>query len=247
MLLTLHGTGAGEPNGDRLASALSARLDDGRLVLFDAGEACARAMVRDGVDLNRIGSVAVSHMHADHWCGLPALWTAWSLRKRSDPVDLYLPSGTIEFFRAVQLHAHAFPERLPFEIRYHELTPFPLGGGWRVELFGTTHLDGVREHAERHGVSRDAHGYLLLNGSRRIVLSQDLGAVEDLDGLLDGAELLVCESTHVKPAEVLERARRASVRRIVFTHVPPEGADFPEHGEGPEWEVARDGLRVEIP
>ena len=33
MELTLHGTGAGIPGGDRLASALSARFDDGSLLL----------------------------------------------------------------------------------------------------------------------------------------------------------------------------------------------------------------------
>jgi ribonuclease Z len=246
MILTLHGTGAGDPNPDRLASALSARFGDGSLFLFDAGEACARAMRRDGVDLNRVAGVAVSHMHADHWCGLPALWTAWSHDGRSEPVDIYVPRGTIEFFRTVQLNALAFPEKLPYRIEYHEIAPIDLPDGWRVELIPTTHLAGVREYVHRHGVNGEAYGYLLRSGERRIVLSQDCGDVEDLRGVIDDAELLVCESTHLRPRDVLEMACASGVRRVIFTHVPRSGGSFPGTFDGIRWGVAVEGERIDL-
>src|SRR5438105_4693890 len=101
MRLTLHGTGAGTPGADRSASALTARFNDGSVFLFDAGDNCTRTMLRDGIDLHRIEAVAISHLHPDHWCGLPALIQAWGVVDRERPVDIYVPDGTTGFFNTV--------------------------------------------------------------------------------------------------------------------------------------------------
>ncbi|MDB5033737.1 MAG: elaC [Chlorobi bacterium] len=244
MMLTLHGTGAGTPGGDRMASALTATFSDGSLVLFDAGEGCARAMLRDRIDLSAISTVAISHMHADHWTGFPALVMAWSLAKRTNPVSVYVPPGTADFFESLPARCYSFRERLGFELTFHQLAGFSMPDGWRVEIIPTTHLNSVRELAQRYSMPPTAFGYLLLNGERRIVLSQDIGGEEDLRPHLDGAELLVCESAHVDPAAVLEMAQAAGVRHVVFTHVPPADARFPVGFDGIAWDVATDGLRI---
>jgi ribonuclease BN (tRNA processing enzyme) len=246
MLLTLHGTGAGSPNPDRLASAATLRFSDDSILLLDAGEGCSRAMRRDGVELERIERVTVSHMHADHWCGLPGLIVAWSIARRTAPVDIHLPAGMIPFFRSVLLHSFSFREKQNFDIHFHTLAPIDLPDGWSLSLFPTTHLDSVAGYAKAAGLEALAHGYLLRNGTRRIVLSADLGAQEDLDGVIDGAELLVCESTHLEPSELLAFARERGVARVVFTHLPPDGAAFPESFEGIEWGIAREGEMVEV-
>jgi ribonuclease BN (tRNA processing enzyme) len=248
MILTLHGTGAGTPSGDRMASALTARFTDGSVVLFDAGEACARAMIRDGVDVNRITTVAISHMHADHWAGIPGLITGWAtLGRGRDTVVIRVPEGLVPFFESAQIQSLFFPEGIDFAIDWRELEPFDMPDGWRVELFTTTHLTSIEERAAAHGVVARAMGYLLRNGERRIVLSQDIGAASDLAGPIDRAELLVCESAHVEPEEILTMARDAGVGRVIFTHVSPKGKRrFPDRFHGIEWSVAVDGMRVEI-
>jgi ribonuclease Z len=248
MTLTLHGSGAGTPSGHRMASALTARFSDGSVVLFDAGEGCARAMIRDGVDINRVAIVAISHMHADHWSGLPGLIVGWATLKRRDtPVEILVPPGRVEFLRRAMNESLSFDETLDFTITWRDLAAFSMPDGWRVDTFPTTHLARVASLAERYGVSPFACGYLLRNGDRKIVLSQDVGGIEDLVSVIDGAELLVCEAAHVDPPELLAVARDAHVRRVVFTHIAPkrEGA-FPSSFDGIEWSVASDGATVEI-
>lgn len=230
-----------------MASALTMTFSDGSVVLFDAGEACSRAMLRDRIDLNRISMVAISHLHADHWCGLPALIVAWSQRKRTAPVDILVPRGSQEFFKSVQQRSYSFRENLSFQIHYRLLSSCSLPDGWRVELFPTTHLAKVKALAVGHGQIGIAYGYVLSKGKRRIVLSQDIGGVDDIGPVLKGAELLVCESAHIDPLEVLLLARRMDVRRVIFTHIPPDGADFPQKLDGIEWGVAEDGMAVGIP
>lgn len=246
MILTLHGTGAGDPGGDRMASALTATFDDGSIVLFDAGEGCSRAMLRDGIDLMRIDAVAISHMHADHWAGMPNLLMAWSVNKRREPVVIYIPEGTADFFERILTISYNFRERLTYEVTYVTHRSFPLREGWSASTFATHHLDSVREFAEKHHVPTTAFGYLLTNGDRKIVLSQDIGGIDDLRGVIDDAELLVCESAHVEPREALDRARDARVRRVIFTHVPPTPPAFPDDFSGVEWSVASDGDRLDL-
>jgi ribonuclease Z len=246
MLLTLHGTGGGAPNPDRLASAATATFSDGSIVLLDAGEGCSRALCRDRVDIGRISRVLVSHMHADHWCGLPGLVTAWSIAKRESPVDIHLPFGMIPFFQSVLLSSLSFSAKRPYTIHFHPLAPLSLPDGWSLSLFPTTHLDSVAELAAAEGMHARAYGYVLAKGDRRVVLSADLGVQEDLDGVINNAELVVCESTHVEPEEMLRFARERSVRRLLFTHLPPADAKFPDSFDGIEWGVASDGEKVKI-
>ena len=246
MLLTLHGTGGGAPNPDRLASAATLTFSDGSLLQLDAGEGCSRAMKRDGVDLDRIDRVMISHMHADHWCGLPGLVTAWAISKRETPVDVYLPRGKSEFFETVLRSSLSFSAKRPYTLRFHDLAPQSLPDGWSLSFFPTTHLDSVAEFATAAGEHTEAYGYLLRREDRRIVLSADLGAKEDLEDVIDGAEILICESTHVEPEEILALARERKVGRVLFTHLPASETIFPAKFDGIEWKVADEGERVEI-
>lgn len=246
MLLTFHGTGAGEPGGDRLASALSATFSDGSVLLLDAGEGCSRAMLRDGLDLNRITDVAISHMHADHWGGLPNLIMAWITGGRQSPVSIHVPPSVAEFLERMLTISYMFRERLKFDLRFQPLVPFDVRDGWRLETFATSHLEGVREFSVKHGLFETAFGYRLRNGSRKIVLSQDIGAEGDLAEEMKGAELLVCESAHVSPATILSMAREHGIARVIFTHVPPEHEPFPAQFDGVGWGVAADGDHLEV-
>lgn len=244
--ITLHGTGAGHPSGDRGASAATVRFNGGSVLLLDAGEGCSRALIRDGIALEDIVAAAISHMHADHWAGFPNLVMGWSLGNRTSPVDLYLPPGSIDFFRNVLEFSYILPERLGFPMHFHELNRFELPDGWALRPFRTTHLNGYSSHAERLGLSYPAYGYVLRNGDRKVVFSQDLASEDDLVPELPGAELVVCEMAHVDPARLIRLATDAGVGRVVFTHIPPDGPSLPEERDGIEWLVATDGLMLSL-
>ncbi len=246
MIITLHGTGAGLPNRNRLASCNAVDLADGTLLLLDVGEAASRALVRDGVDLMRVSRVAVSHMHADHWTGLPELATAWVAWRRTAPVDLYLPPDTADFFEEVFTRSYLLPERRGFEIRYHELAPVDLPGGWHLDVFDTTHLVRYVGTSNPHGLTTRAVGFILTGNGLRAVFSGDLGSAEDLSGRLEGADLLVCESAHIDTAEVLRMAAASGVGRVVFTHVPDDDASFPASFDAVRWSVASEPERIEL-
>lgn len=244
--IILHGTGAGHPSADRGASAASVTFENGDVLLLDTGEGCSRALLRDGIDLNNIGWVAISHMHADHWAGFPNLVMGWALNGRGRPVDVFLPPASEEFFRNILTASYLVPERRSFALNFHELGPCSLPDGWTLRPFRTSHLDKYRQSAEILDLSFPSFGYILENSGQKIVFSQDLASEDDLQLELPGAQLVICELAHINPGRMLQMAGEHGVKKVLFTHVPPDSPGLPDMAPDVDWAVAHDGLTVEL-
>ena len=90
--LFFAGTGASVPAARRGLPALLARLDGDRL-LFDCGEGTQRQLLRS-VGLPDLDAIFLTHLHADHWLGLPGMLKTFDLRAREKPLDVFGPPGT---------------------------------------------------------------------------------------------------------------------------------------------------------
>src|SRR6266480_1677081 len=66
------GTGDAFGSGGRLQTCIAVSVD-GAMVLLDCGATALVGLKRAGVDLRAIEAVAVSHLHGDHFAGLPFL------------------------------------------------------------------------------------------------------------------------------------------------------------------------------
>jgi ribonuclease Z len=61
-------------------------------ILFDCGEGTQRQLVKS-VGLADLTDVFLTHMHADHWLGLPGMLKSFELRDRDKPLTVYGPPG----------------------------------------------------------------------------------------------------------------------------------------------------------
>src|SRR5688572_7283280 len=66
----------------------------GEAVLLDCGASSLVALKRAGVDPGEIGVVAVSHLHGDHFGGLPFLVLDGQFSRRTRPLVIAGPPGT---------------------------------------------------------------------------------------------------------------------------------------------------------
>jgi len=86
------GTSAGRPTLLRGASALAVATE-GSWVLCDCGEGAQIAALRAGLSLSRLDAVLITHLHGDHFNGLPGLLGTLGLDGRQRPLVVAGPSG----------------------------------------------------------------------------------------------------------------------------------------------------------
>ena len=98
--LVFVGTAGATPTVDRSSPAtLIAR--GGERILVDCGEGTQRQLMRS-VGLAHIDTVLLTHLHGDHYLGLPGFLKTLSLAGREEPMRLFGPDGLYELLREVE-------------------------------------------------------------------------------------------------------------------------------------------------
>ncbi|MGH2918930.1 MAG: ribonuclease Z [Solirubrobacteraceae bacterium] len=90
--LFFAGTAGSVPSARRGLPALLIRRGGDR-ILIDCGEGTQRQLVRS-VGLLDLTDVFITHLHADHWLGLPGMLKSFELRDRERPLTVHGPTGT---------------------------------------------------------------------------------------------------------------------------------------------------------
>src|SRR4051794_32552508 len=120
--VALLGTGGAPPLPDRFLSAALVRCG-GQLILIDCGEGTQVSLRKLGWGLKDVGTILLTHFHADHVAGLPGLLLTIgnSGRTREEPLTVAGPWGVqrvVESLRVIAPH-------LPYAVRYRELAGDP--------------------------------------------------------------------------------------------------------------------------
>ncbi|MDX6657519.1 MAG: ribonuclease [Solirubrobacteraceae bacterium] len=121
------GTAGSVPTARRGLPAVLVRRGGDRL-LFDCGEGTQRQLIRT-VGLPDVECVFLTHLHADHWLGLPGMLKSFELRDREAHLDVYGPPGTGDMLASLR----RVVGRLRYPMQLTELT-----GGDEVRRDGCT-------------------------------------------------------------------------------------------------------------
>ncbi len=212
--------------------------------LIDCGASSLVALKRFGVDPASVDCVVVTHLHGDHYGGIPFLFVDGLASGREEPLTILGPPGireNLEVLTEAMFPGSARP-RSPFPLEvleYQAMWPTPLGA-LTVTAFPVTHVPATRPHALR-----------IEFGGKVIAYSGDTAWNTHLVEAAAGADLFVCEAytrepesrIHLDLATLRKNRRKIDCRRILLTHM---GDDVLNALPLEDFEWAEDGMIVEL-
>lgn len=137
MDLTFLGTGGSVPTTKRNTVCIALRLGP-EILMFDCGEGTQRQLMASSLSFMKITRIFITHLHGDHFLGLPGLIQSMNFYGRDAPLYIYGPEGTEKMVRSVLLLG-IFDRR--YEVEGRDLRPGDVvdGDGFKVTAFKANH------------------------------------------------------------------------------------------------------------
>lgn len=241
------GSGDAFGSGGRFQTCIYARTDgpEATHVLIDCGASSLVAMRRFGVDPALIDTILLTHLHGDHFGGLPFfIMDAQFVSNRTKPLVVAGPPGLeARIFEVMEaLFPGATGNEREFPLEFVELKE---GTAANIEPLAVTpftvvHPSGAPSYALRVGL-----------GDKVLAYSGDTSWTDALIPTARGADLFVCDCHsfdgdpwyHLDYRTLMQHRDELGCRRLVLTHMSEEMLQkLPDL----ELEGAEDGMELSL-
>jgi ribonuclease BN (tRNA processing enzyme) len=236
------GSGDAFGSGGRRQTCIGLTGDD-QFMLVDCGTTSVLGLKALGFDPSLVSAVVISHLHGDHFGGLPFLILDGQFSGRTQPLAVAGPPGTRD--RLTQAMEVLFPGssqvRRRFEVEVRELaldgSPQPAGAatvrGWEVE-----HASGAPPLAVRVDLGGVSFGY---SGDTQWTPAL-VPAARDAD--LFAAEAYTFDKPvryHLDYATLRAHLTELEARQLILTHM---SSDLLRRLDDVDLPTAHDGLAI---
>ncbi len=208
------GTAGSVPTPRRGLPAILLRAG-GERILFDCGEGTQAQLLRS-IGLPEVDAIFISHLHIDHWLGLPGMIKTFDMRDRDRKLEVFGPPGLGGLFKQVLrpiIGRTGYPLDV-VELEHHEevgfddfvIAAFPVNH--RVEAYGFAFIEDDRpgrfdvEAARRLGVTEGPDFGRLQRGETVNGVTPEQVMGEDRPGrrIVYSGDTLPCQTTEVYAA-----------------------------------------------
>ena len=244
--MKLHILGCGDAfgSGGCHQSGYLVETDD-RWFLLDCGPTTLLAMKRGGFVPQKLDAIILSHLHGDHFGGLPFFFIEFLYQKPPDhPVTIAGPPGTEE--RVLQLvevmYGSGGSVRATSLFRFQVLSPETKVNIRGIEIF---------PFRVPHQVQDISLGLKVECGRKQILFSGDSAWTDLFIEQSRGVDLFLCECSfyypqpgmHVNYQLLQANLQRLECKKLVITHL---GDDMLNRRDQMPMTVADDGMMIEF-
>lgn len=247
MKLTIAGSGDAFGSGGRLNTCFLLETAKATL-LVDCGASAMPALKKQGIDPNRIEAIVLSHLHGDHFGGLPfLLLDAQFLSRREQPLLIAGPPGTRA--RLDALLEVFFPKSTGSKWRF----------AWRVEEIAVGIETDLLGHSLStaeviHQSGAPSTAVRVSDGEKIFAYSGDTEWTDALGAIAANADLFICEcygyagkiAGHITWEILKSRLADLGAKRTMVTHMNPSVLDRLEELKAAGVLIADDGLQLEF-
>lgn len=240
--VTFAGSGDAFGSGGRYQACIHLRPDGSSPVLLDCGATSLSALRRLGLDPGEISAVFVTHLHGDHFGGLPFLILDGQFSRRTTPLAVAGPPGTaVRLSDAMEcLFPGSSAASRRFAVEITELRPGTAStvAGAEVRAWEADHPSGAPALLLRLGLA-----------GKTIAYTGDTAWTSAITDAAADADLLIAEAYyrdkkipyHLRLADLNAHRGQLAARRVIITHM---SADMLGGGPGTSFDQAYDGLRI---
>ena len=237
------GSGDAFGSGGRFQTCIHVQAGQAAFII-DCGVSSLIAMKRFGIDPAGIDLILVTHLHGDHFGGIPFVVLDAQFSRRARPLTVAGPPGIESRIR--QALEVLFPgsshTQQRFVVQFVELVDGVTStiGPVAVTPYSVVHASGAPAHALR--VECDG---------RVIAYSGDTEWTDALLRAATGADLFICEAYflekkvryHLDYQTLMDHRQELGCRRLVLTHM---SADMLDRLEAVQEEWAEDGKVIDL-
>jgi ribonuclease BN (tRNA processing enzyme) len=208
--------GCGEAFDERYTNTSLLVRVDGKTILLDCGYSAPAPLWNAVADPNEIDLIYISHAHADHCFGLPAvLGRMWEDGRTKPLVILSQPTLLAQLRGSMDSGYPGLAARFQYPIEHREATP-----GAPQEWEGVEFAFAPTRHSVTNLAIR------VEAGAGKFCYSGDGQFTDESRALFAGADLLVHEAYSFEPspihgdfAGVIGMAAEQNVRRLALVHI----------------------------
>lgn len=244
--VTFAGSGDAFGSGGRGQACIVVQVGELPPILLDCGATSLVALKRQGIDPNTVAAVLVSHLHVDHYGGLPLLILDGQFRHRVAPLTVAGPAGTAERLTAALevMFPGSSTVRRRFEVNVIELQPGPVPTRIEPAVLQAVEVD--------HGMpGSPSLGLRVGVADKAIAYSGDTAWTDALVNLAAGSDLFIAESYfwdkpvpyHLRHADLVAHRDQLASQRIILTHM---SEDMLAHADEAAFDLAYDGHIVNL-
>ncbi len=235
MRIQFLGSGDAFGSGGRLQTCILLRAD-GTRILVDCGTTALIAMRRFGVDPNDLHAIVLTHLHGDHFGGIPfVILDGQLVSKRTASLLIAGPPSTRE--RLSQAMEVLFPGSSTVQ-RGFSVEVVSLQPGRSQHIGSLT----VTPHLVSHASGAPAFALRFESAGKVIAYSGDTEWTETLAVAGQGADLFIAEA-YLDYATLVAQLPKFNPKRVVLTH---PSAEMLNHVTEVRHEMAQDGMVIEV-
>ena len=217
------GSGDAFGSGGRFQTCIYVRCEATHL-LIDCGTSSLVAMKRFGVDPSLVDTILLSHLHGDHFGGLPFfIMDAQFVSRRRKPLVVAGPPGLeARIFEAMEvLFPGSSQTQREFVLKFVELSE---------ETATTVDPLVVTPYSVVHPSGAPAYALRVVCEDKIIAYSGDTEWTDALIRAAHGADLFVCECSspekvgghHIDYRTLMKHRPELECRRLILTHMNDE-------------------------